>query len=172
VLIVIDAQNDFVDRLPDRVGLITRIGALADRLRAAGSPIVWVRTEFAPDLSDTLQEARDRGIRVVIRGTRGAELADGLTPSAADRIVIKKRYSAFFRTELDEIVGAAPRRLVFAGVNTHACVRTSVIDAYQRDHRLIVARDCVGSYDQEHHDVTLRYFDGKIARVLDSAEIA
>jgi maleamate amidohydrolase len=56
--------------------------------------------------------------------------------------------------------------LVLAGVNTHACVRTTAIDAYQRDYDVVIIRDCVASYDPEHHDVSLRYMDGKIARVV------
>ena len=45
------------------------------------------------------------------------------------------------------------------------------IDAYQRDFEVIVARECVGSYDREHEAVTLRYLDGKIASVLDNAQV-
>jgi isochorismate hydrolase len=42
----------------------------------------------------------------------------------------------------------------------------TAIDAYQRDYDVIVAGDCVASSDPEHHDVTLRYLEGNIARVL------
>jgi hypothetical protein len=35
----------------------------------------------------------------------------------------------------------------------------------------VVASDCIASYDQEHHDVTRRYLDGKMARFLGNAEI-
>jgi hypothetical protein len=30
--------------------------------------------------------------------------------------------------------------------------------------------DCVGSYDREHHEVTLHYIDGKIGTVLSLAD--
>ena len=36
-----------------------------------------------------------------------------------------------------------------------------------RDH----AVDAIGSTDMEHHDVTVRYLDGKMARFLSNAEI-
>jgi isochorismate hydrolase len=39
----------------------------------------------------------------------------------------------------------------------------TAIDAYQRDWEVILAADCVDSYDREHHEVSLRYMDGKIA---------
>jgi isochorismate hydrolase len=56
------------------------------------------------------------------------------------------------------------------GVNTHACARTTAIDAYQHDYPVYVISDCVGSYDQEHHEVSLRYIDGKIGTVLSLAD--
>ena len=55
-------------------------------------------------------------------------------------------------------------------MNTHACVRTTAIDAYQRDLEVIIVREAVGSYDKEHAAVSLRYLDGKIARVLPLGE--
>ena len=54
---------------------------------------------------------------------------------------------------------------------THACVRMTAIDAYQRDYDVIVAAECVASSDPEHHDITLRYLDGNIARILPTANV-
>ena len=47
----------------------------------------------------------------------------------------------------------------------------AAIDAYQRDWEVILAADCVGSYDQEHHEISLRYMKGKIASVMTNEEI-
>jgi isochorismate hydrolase len=85
---------------------------------------------------------------------------------------IKKRYSAFYGTTLDHILaGLRPDGLILAGINTHACIRTAAIDAYQRDWEVILAADCVDSYDQEHHEISLRYMNGKIASVMSNEEI-
>ena len=48
----------------------------------------------------------------------------------------------------------------------------TAIDAYQRDWEVILAADCIGSYDREHHEVSLRYMRDKIAEVLSNSEIA
>jgi isochorismate hydrolase len=37
---------------------------------------------------------------------------------------------------------------------------------------VIVAADCVDSYDREHHEISLRYMKGSIASVLTNSEIA
>jgi len=83
-------------------------------------------------------------------------------------VIIKKRYSAFFGTTLDETLARlTPDTLILAGINTHACVRTTAIDAYQRDWPVVLAGDCIGSYDQEHHEISLRYMKDKIERNSD-----
>ena len=110
--------------------------------------------------------------RLAIAGTDGCQILSDLERLATEPVIIKKRYSAFFGTELDDVLASLrPSLLVVAGINTHACVRTTVIDAYQRDYDVVVASDCVASYDQEHHEVTKRYLDGKMARFLDNRAI-
>ena len=64
-----------------------------------------------------------------------------------------------------------PDVLILAGINTHACIRVTAIDAYQRDWRIIVAADCVDSYDREHHDISMKYMKDKIATVMTNQEV-
>ncbi|SDI51324.1 Isochorismatase family protein [Mesorhizobium muleiense] len=61
--------------------------------------------------------------------------------------------------------------LVLCGVNTHACIRMAAVDAYQRDFRVVLAEECVGSYDAEHARVSLDYMNGKIAKIVTVSEI-
>ena len=89
-----------------------------------------------------------------------------------DHVIVKKRYSAFFGTNLDDLLGRLGcTQIIVAGINTHACVRTTVIDAYQRDYDVILARDCIESHDKEHHETTWRYMDGKLGRGMSNAQI-
>jgi nicotinamidase-related amidase len=175
MLLVIDMLVDFLDRWPagERAALVAAIHGLIDGIRTAGHPIAWVRQEFAPDLSDAFLEMRRDNIRVTIAGTPGAKIIPELAPGADDLHIVKKRYSAFFGTPLDEMIRArGVDTLVLAGVNTHACVRMAAIDAYQRDLAVIIAREAVGSRDREHAAVSLRYMDGKIASVMPVADVA
>ena len=174
MLLIIDMLVDFLDRWPvaERVTMVAAIQRLAEAFHTAGRPVVWVRQEFAPDLSDAFGEMKRDNIRVTIKGTEGARIIPELAPRADDLEVIKKRYSAFFGTPLDDIIRrAGADTLVLAGVNTHACVRMTAIDAYQRDLDVIIVREAVGSYDREHAAVSLRYMDGKIASVVPVAEV-
>lgn len=173
-LIVIDMVNDFLEKwaLASRQELVWSINELAGLMRQLGRPVIWVRQEFEPDLRDAFLEMKDKGIRVTIKGTAGCEIASDLATAPSDPIVVKKRYSAFFGTELEQLLERlSPDVLILAGINTHACVRTTAIDAYQRDWRVIVAADCVDSYDREHHDISMKYMKDKIATVMTNQEL-
>jgi len=174
MLIVVDMVGDFLDHWPqaERQSLVAAVNELTGTFRAAKRPIVWVRQEFEPDLSDAFPEMRQKSIRITIKGTPGCCIVPELTRRPDDHEIVKKRYSAFFRTDLDRLISEQTiDTVVLAGINTHACVRATAIDAYQRDLTVVLPREAVGSYDKEHEAVTLRYMDGKIARVLSTREI-
>ena len=175
ILLVIDVLNDFTEQhaASDRASLVHGINALATIVRARDGRIIWVRQEFAADLSDAFVGMRRDNDPVTIAGTRGAQLDASLDTTAADIVIVKKRYSAFFGTDLDAILPPPDQSvLIVCGLNTHACVRMSVIDAYQRDYDIVVATDVTRSYDEEHHRVSLRYLGQRIAALKTNAEIA
>jgi len=168
-LMVIDLTNDFLAAWDkDRCAqLIASTNELVEHFRAIGRPVIWVRQDFRDDLSDAFLEMRDRNVELNIIGTVGAELDGRLAIRDGDIMIVKKRYSPFFGTDLDAVLAEEGiGSLVIAGINTHACVRMTAIDAYQRDMRVILASEAIGSYDEEHARISLRYMDGKIARVM------
>ena len=175
VTLIIDMQVDFFahERLSRlKATLVANTNALVAATRKASAPVVWVKQEFRPDLRDATLEIRRDKIAVVIAGTPGASILPELDVHTSDRIVVKKRYSAFFGTALDDLlVRLGCRQLIIAGINTHACVRTTVIDAYQRDYDVVLARDCIASHDKEHHEITWRYMDGKLGRGMSNEQI-
>ena len=174
-LIVIDMQNDFLDRLESdsRAALIRKTNQLIEIFRAARCPVIWVQQLFRHDLSDAFLEMRDRRISVVIEGTAGAELHSDLARRDQDTVVIKKRYSAFFGTNLEQILSdLAPDQVTLAGVNTHACIRTTAIDAYQRDMRVLLALECIGSHDPDHARISMAYMDKKIAAAVTNEQLS
>jgi nicotinamidase-related amidase len=173
-LIVIDMLNDFLAEWePDRkASLIRSINELAALIRGLGHSVIWIRQEFEPDLSDAFLEMNAKGIRKTIKGTPGSQIISELHVAAADVMIVKKRYSAFFGTTLDEALARIrPDSIILAGINTHACIRTTAVDAYQKDWALILAFDCIDSYDREHHEISMRYMKDKLAAVMSNDEI-
>jgi nicotinamidase-related amidase len=173
-LMVIDLTNDFLAawETERRARLVAATNELVKHFRDKSRPVIWVRQDFKDDLSDAFLEMRDRNLKLNIIGTSGAELDARLETGEGDVTIVKKRYSPFFGTNLDTaLLEKGIGSLVIAGINTHACVRMAAIDAYQRDMRVVLALEAIGSYDAEHARVSLAYMDGKIARVLANGEI-
>jgi len=174
VLIVIDMLRDFLTswERERKERLVNSVKQLVTVMRDSSLPVIWVRQEFEPDLRDAFPEMRAKGIRITIRGTPGCEILPELGAAPSDVVIVKKRYSAFYGTTLDETLARlGPDAIILAGINTHACIRTTAIDAYQRDWPVILAEDCIDSYDREHHEISLRYMKDKVAALMSNEEI-
>ncbi|MCK4808251.1 MAG: cysteine hydrolase [Candidatus Aenigmarchaeota archaeon] len=175
-IVVIDMQNDFFEDEPlkgIKASLVAKINCLTAFARDKKIPVIWVRQEYKADMSDINLNDKKTGRRITVEGTPGAEILDELDRSEDETVIVKKRYSAFFGTSFDKVIdGLGVDTLVLCGVNTHACVRTTLIDAFQRDIEVIVAKDCVGSWNPAHHDISLEYFEKNMSvRVLSNSEI-
>ena len=173
-LIVIDMLNDFLEKWAPapKQQLVRSINELITLIRERSHPVIWIRQEFEPDLQDAFADMKRKGIRVTIKGNHGCQIVSDLAVAPGDPVVTKKRYSAFYGTNLDQVLKKLNAdALILAGINTHACIRMTAIDAYQRDWEVAVATDCVGSYDQEHHEISLRYMKENIASLMTNQEI-
>ena len=174
-IFVIDMLNDCfghaeLDRT--RTSLCSSINQLTELARARGFPVIWVRQEFEPDLSDAFVDMKAENIRMFIKGTRGPLILDELVRADLDIEIVKKRYSVFYGTDLESWLQILQiDSLILAGVNGHACIRTSAIDAYQRDFPVTLVRECVASKDAKHHEITMEYLDGGIATVVTLSEL-
>jgi len=168
VIIIIDVQQDFFKRerlSKNRSRLVKNINNLTAFGRKHNVPIIWVRQEFKEDLSDAFLGLRKSGKKIVIKGTEGSKLLPEIDVDPKDYEVIKKRYSAFFKTKLDNLLRKIKTdTLIIGGINTHACIRTAAVDAYQRDFEVILATDCIDSYDKEYHKASLRYLTEVISK--------
>lgn len=171
VLLLIDLQHDFLTgdgRRPTEPRLVRRVSRLLRFARAAGVPVTHVRTAYREDLRDATLHMRDRRIRLCIEGTPGAEFFPSVRPAPGEKTVVKKRYSAFFGTDLEKHLDRLDAdTLILAGVNTHACVRQTAVDAYQRDLRVVIPREAVGGPDAAQHRTSLKYLTrASIGRVI------
>jgi len=171
--VVIDVQNDFLARLrrEDKSSLLDSLNELLAEFARRHMPIVFVDTEHMPDGSDALPRARHEGIVPAVRGTPGAASPQELLKPRPLRRITKTKYSIFFETEFGALAAKLPTPLIFAGVNTHACVRASLIDAVQRDLPVVIAQDCTASYEPAWHSESLQYFAKRFGPVLSNETI-
>ena len=174
-IIIVDMLEDFFRTPPlsqERASLISSTNELTKAARAKSIPVIWIRQEFKDDLSDAYLSMKDSGNKITISGTDGCKLLAELEVESLDHEVIKKRYSAFFSTDLDKLLCQLNcSRVVIAGVNTHACVRSTAVDAYQRDYRVTLALDAISSYDKGYHEESMRYMKQSIGEALTNTQI-
>jgi len=95
--------------------------------------------------------------------TRGREIVELLRPSPDDYFVLKPKHSGFFSTTLDVLLDHfGTRTLVITGIAGNICVLFTANDAYMRDYKIVVPRDCAASNSVEDNDYAL----AQIERVL------
>jgi nicotinamidase-related amidase len=152
VLLLIDVINDLefdggAALLTQALPMAERLAVLKGRARAAGIPAVYVNDNFGrwrSDLGALLAHCRRDGVR-------GRPLVERLVPEPDDYFVLKPKHSGFFSTTLDTLLTyLRARTLILTGLTADNCVLFTASDAYLRDFRLVVPRDCVASIDPRH----------------------
>jgi nicotinamidase-related amidase len=150
--------------------MVPRLATLLDRARQAGVRVIYCNDSHLAGVDVELRLHPEHALR----GTWGAELTPALASTAGDYVVIKRRYSAFFATELDTLLGELGiTTLVLTGVATNVCVQHTAADAFFRGYDLVVVSDCVETQDdtaQQNGLLTMRQSYG--ARVVSSLELA
>ena len=109
-----------------------------------------------------------------LRGTAGAEVLEDLDRAPADIFLPKRRFSAFFKTDLDMTLRLLQIDTVaVTGIATHFCVLTTALDALCHDFRAVILEDCSAAPTPEMHQRTLDNYRRNplypLLRVMDSA---
>lgn len=162
-LILIDVQKG--ELTPDEIGIPIMAGAPErhDRARAilaaareAGVPPVFIQEVHKRTLVDFGRELDGAEGVHCLEGDRSTELAEGLEPREEEYLIRKRRYSAFFATELDLVLRSLEiQTLVLIGALTDVCVHLTFADAHQHDYHVRVVTDCVGGSSLAAHDAAL-----------------
>jgi len=170
-LLLIDLQNDYFadDELARcRDDVVAACQKLAAHARAAGAPVVEVRTVHARDKSTWALNMLEDDQGMVLEGTPGADPVTGLPD--ADHVVVKTRDSAFFGTGLERwLAERGVDRLVLAGVSTESCIAATATDAYARDLRVVLVEDATASIEWSMHDQTLERLEQQYRQEVRSA---
>jgi ureidoacrylate peracid hydrolase len=182
-LLVVDMQNDFCDSRgslavagadPSMIqAMAPRLLRLLDSTRAAGLPVIHVRTIHSrwTDSESWLGRLKGRG-PICSPDTWGSEYYPGFTPLASEYVVTKHRYSAFVGTDLEQVLRALGRRsVIMTGEATNVCVESTARDAYMRDFFVAFTSDCTASTSREAHDATLYTMGKHFGTVLTSDDV-
>jgi nicotinamidase-related amidase len=146
-LLILDMVSEF--RFPDwrpvlsaAARIAPRIEALKRRAHAASVPVVYVNDAAGPWEYDRTALIR----RACASTARGGDVVRRIQPAPRDHFLFKPRHSGFYSTPLAELLKKLrARRLILTGLTSHQCVLFTAVDAYVRDHELIVPPDCIGA---------------------------
>jgi nicotinamidase-related amidase len=137
-VLVIDLQVGVLPGCFDADGVLARTGALVERARDAGVPVVWVHHDPV-------------GV-----GTPDWELAAPLRRLDDEPLVRKHFRDAFAGTELGGVlVGLGVTRLVVAGAQSDFCIRTTTQRAATEGYDVTLVGDAHTTTDSQWDGVTI-----------------
>ncbi len=125
------------------------INALTAFARERSIPVIFSMDSFLP--GDFIFGGRMKNHS--IRGTVGARVTDLLIQSEGDIFSPKRRFSAFYKTDLDQTLRLfGVDTVVLGGISTHWCVLASAFDALSNDFQVVILEDCCASFSAGIHD--------------------
>jgi nicotinamidase-related amidase len=157
------------------------VDMLKDNLKESPrNPYLQEGRAIFPNLQRLLKESRKRSFPIIfacdsflegdfifkgrmkvhaLRGTKGAEVVDDLKPEPTDIILPKRRFSAFFKTDLDQTLRLlGVDTTVVTGITTEVCVLMTVMDSLSHDFSAILLEDCSASRSKEFHETCLNLY--------------
>lgn len=157
-LLIIDMQTDFVSPasplcVTGAEGTIPLVRSLLDEARKRSWSIFHVIRRHAADGSDVEPYRRHyfkAGKGICVENSEGSAIVSELAPLPGESIIIKKRFSGFFQTPLEqELRNRHVHTVVVAGTQYPNCVRGTAVDALQRDFEVAVVTDACSAMDNE-----------------------
>jgi nicotinamidase-related amidase len=125
-LIVIDVQNGVVDGNYNRDVVVANVASLVERARKEQVPVVWVQ-HSDEHLADGTDEWR---------------IVPELKPGDSEPLVAKNYGDSFEATTLESVLsGLGVGRLVVAGAQTDACIRSTLHGAFARGYDATLVGD-------------------------------
>lgn len=157
-LIVVDLLKDTFDHHPASyiveatMDFMPRLNALIDGFHGSKLPVVFACDSFLP--GDFIFKGRMKAHS--LRGTSGAEIIDVLKRQSEDHLVPKRRFSAFFKTDLDQTLRSlGVDTVLVTGIATPICVMTTALDAVSHDFSAVIVEDCCAAHRSRDHEALL-----------------
>lgn len=125
-LLVVDVQNGVMSTAHDRAAVVTNIATLVEKARAAGTAVVWVQhtSEELPRDSEQWQYVPE------------------LVRAETEPLVHKRYGDSFEDTDLEATLAERGiGRLVVAGAQTDACIRSTLHGALTRGYDTTLVSD-------------------------------
>ena len=173
-LLLVDVQREFMAKAgltPPARSILAAVERWRERAGRDGWPVFHVGVETGDDPSAWPPQWRTVPRPPCIAGSEGAQFV--AEPRAGERSFTKQRYGAFDDPALEPALReAGVDTVVLAGVNTHACILATALEAEARGFAVRLAADAFGSYDAAHGVASRAWLASRIAPELGLDEMA
>jgi len=174
-LLVHDMQAYFVDAFARQetpaAPAIANIARLAAYCRALDIPVFYTAQQGD-------QDRRDRGLQADLWGpgmTAAPEhqaIIAELAPAPGDFVLVKHRYSAFQRSNLETMLRARGRdQLIVTGIYAHIGCLMTAAEAFQRDIETFFVADATADFSRAEHDMALKWVAGRCGVPVTTAAV-
>ncbi|WP_269756723.1 cysteine hydrolase family protein [Amycolatopsis aidingensis] len=151
---------------PESAEVLDPLRGLLARARERGRLVVHAVERHYPGLADFEHKKLPRHCEI---GDDQARYVEGFEPAGLpDEIEVpKRRYSAFYATDLDLLLREQRiSRVVVAGVKTNVCVRATVQDAFAAGYEVQLPREATNSNRPHLAEASLEDIDRYFGRVV------
>ena len=175
-LIVVDMQRFFLEPgyplyTANGAAILLRVKSLIQKFRKHGRPVIFAAQQNQGAIEDRGEALRLWWPVVPLQGSRQVQVSPELEPLPDEKIIPKRRYSAYFASDLElSLRSRGVRQVVVCGLFTNVCVEATVRDAFMRDFLVWLPADCTASLNEELHLGALRtmaYWFAKVCRAAD-----
>jgi nicotinamidase-related amidase len=172
-LIVVDVNVGFTDPASPLVcdldSVVEAIRRLLGEARRAGIPVVYTTVAYDEAGRQAAAAFIDKvpALLTLEAGSRWTEVDPRIAPEPGEPVLVKLFASAFFGTELAELLEQTGcDTVIVTGASTSGCVRATAVDALQHGYRVVVPRDAVGDRNPAAHEANLYDIDTKYGDVV------
>lgn len=178
-LLVMDYQNGIIPMVEDSEQLLKTAAEVIRHFREHGGTIGYVRVGFAdgelgsaPATSGMAANLTAERAAIMHADAPATQIHEAIAPEPGDVVVRKQRVGAFSTTDLHEQLQARGiDTLLLGGISTSGCVHSTVLDAFDRDYRVIVLADLCADPDQDVHSFLLERVFTKRGEVIGVDEL-
>ena len=169
-LVLVDVLNGFFHHdgamyYPTAPDVLPAITQLLDRARERDTLVVHIADRHRPGVVDSEFDVIPEHLQ---RGGFDAEFFAGFAPLPEEPVVEKRRYSAFFATDLALLLHEhGITTVIVVGVKTNVCIRATATDAFAHGFRVVVPRPATNSNRPHLEAASIEDMERYVAEVVD-----